>query len=141
MASKLAAMKLIGIIPNKRWFRFSLRSLFIVITAFACWLGYYVNWIRDRHQALNGVEYSANIEELNNNVVVTLPPPHPFPWSLTVLGEQPVNAIAIPGSKSDPGNEAKIASFARLFPEADVICISDVPPDDSEDAPQIGLRP
>jgi hypothetical protein len=38
--------------PNRRWFRFSLLTLFLSITAFGCWLGYEVNWIRNRHDAL-----------------------------------------------------------------------------------------
>jgi hypothetical protein len=33
----------------KRWFRFSLRTLFVVVTVIACWLGYEFNWIRERH--------------------------------------------------------------------------------------------
>jgi hypothetical protein len=133
-------MKLAKIITTRRWFRFSLRTLFLVITVFAVWLGYYFNWIRERHQVLEGVEFAAKIVESRNGVIGFVPPPHAFPLSLTILGEQSINAIAIPGSKTDPGNEAKLASFARLFPEADVICKMDVI-DDSDDAPRIGLRP
>ena len=122
--------------------RFSLRSMFVTTAIICCWLGYYFNWIHDRHQSLKDVEFSANIEvlELQNNVIAIVPPPHPFPWSLKLLGEQPISGIEIPGSKSDPGNEAKIARFARLFPEADVICKLDEI-DDSDYAPRIGLRP
>jgi hypothetical protein len=32
--------------------RFSLLTLFLSITAFGCWLGYEVNWIHNRHDAL-----------------------------------------------------------------------------------------
>ena len=37
--------------PKRRWFRFafSLRTLFIVVTVFGCWLGYSLNWIKQRH--------------------------------------------------------------------------------------------
>ena len=38
--------------PNRRWFQWSLRTLFVVVTVFGCWLGYEMNWIRQRHAAL-----------------------------------------------------------------------------------------
>jgi hypothetical protein len=37
---------------NRRWFRWSLRTMFVVVTVFACWLGYELNWIRQRHKFL-----------------------------------------------------------------------------------------
>ena len=39
--------------PNRRWFRFSLRTLFVVVTVFGIWLGYELNWIRQRHEMLS----------------------------------------------------------------------------------------
>ncbi len=38
---------------TRRWFRFSLRTLFVVMTAGCCWLGYQLNWIRERQQLLD----------------------------------------------------------------------------------------
>src|SRR5258708_10246160 len=35
--------------PKRRWFRFSLRTMFVVVTLFGCWLAYSLNWIRQRH--------------------------------------------------------------------------------------------
>jgi hypothetical protein len=37
--------------PKRRWFRFafSLRTLFVAVTVFGCWLGYSLNWINQRH--------------------------------------------------------------------------------------------
>jgi hypothetical protein len=34
--------------PNRRWPRFGLRTLFIAVAVFGCWLGYYIHWIRER---------------------------------------------------------------------------------------------
>jgi hypothetical protein len=34
--------------PKRRWFRFSLRTLFVVVTVLGCWLGYELNWVRER---------------------------------------------------------------------------------------------
>ena len=39
--------------PKRRWFRFSLRMLFTIVTVFACWLGYELNWLRQRHRVLD----------------------------------------------------------------------------------------
>ena len=36
-------------VPKRRWFQWSLRTLFVVMALFGCWLGYEVNWIRERH--------------------------------------------------------------------------------------------
>src|SRR5262245_12715901 len=36
----------------RRWFRFSLRTTFLVVTAISLWLGYEVNWIGQRHAFL-----------------------------------------------------------------------------------------
>ncbi len=38
--------------PKLRWLRFSLRTLFVVVTVLACWLGYYVNWHAQRNAVL-----------------------------------------------------------------------------------------
>jgi hypothetical protein len=45
---------------SRRWFRYSLRTLFVVVTAFACWLGYEWNWIRQRREFL--AKFQAQIE-------------------------------------------------------------------------------
>jgi hypothetical protein len=34
---------------RRRWFSFSLRTIFVSITLFALWLGWEVNWLRKRH--------------------------------------------------------------------------------------------
>jgi hypothetical protein len=38
--------------PKRRWFQFTLRTLFVVVTVLACWLGYAVSWIKQRHAFL-----------------------------------------------------------------------------------------
>jgi hypothetical protein len=35
---------------KRRSFRFSLRALFFAVTVVGCWLGYQLNWIRQRHE-------------------------------------------------------------------------------------------
>jgi hypothetical protein len=38
--------------PKRRWFRFSLRTLFVVVTVGCIWLGWQVKVVRDRRAAL-----------------------------------------------------------------------------------------
>jgi hypothetical protein len=41
--------------PKRRW-SYSLRTLFVVVTVVGCWLGYELNWIRERHEFVNEQE-------------------------------------------------------------------------------------
>jgi hypothetical protein len=34
--------------PKRRWFRYSLRTLFVVVTVFGVWLGFQLKTVRDR---------------------------------------------------------------------------------------------
>lgn len=42
--------------PRRRWFRYSLRTMFVVVTVLAMilsWVAYSLNWIRQRHALLS----------------------------------------------------------------------------------------
>ena len=39
----------------RRWFRFSLRTMLVVVTMLGCWLGYQFNWIRQRNEFAEGL--------------------------------------------------------------------------------------
>jgi hypothetical protein len=41
--------------PRRR-FRFSLRTMFVLVTALCVWLGYQLNWIRQRRNVLGSGE-------------------------------------------------------------------------------------
>jgi len=62
-------------LPPRRWFRFSLRTMFVVVTVFAVWLGYQVNWIRERKKLR--VEW----EESGGWIVAGQ-----APWQIRILG-------------------------------------------------------
>jgi hypothetical protein len=42
-------------VRGQRWFRFSLRALFVVMTVAAVWLGFAMQRIRERHQAIEAI--------------------------------------------------------------------------------------
>jgi hypothetical protein len=96
--------------PKRRWFRFSLRTLFVVVTLFGCWLGYNLNWIRARRNVLDSGEaglvdwgpYSAR-----NN--------HSPPWPLGWFGEQSPRTAGLVLTPS--ASDADLARVQSLFPE------------------------
>jgi hypothetical protein len=83
--------------PRRRW-SFKLRTLFVLVTVCACWLGYSVNWIRQRH------------ELLASGLIVTTEPGR-APLGLWILGEEGFKSI-------DCLMEGDVEAFSRLFPEA-----------------------
>jgi hypothetical protein len=84
--------------PVRRWFRFSLRTLFVVVTVFACWLGCQLNWIRQRHEHLRRFP-----EKQFHDVAA--------PLSLRPFGEAGVEWLNV---DDGPG----VGELRSLFPEA-----------------------
>ena len=96
----------------RRWFRFSVRTMFVVVTVVCAWLGYHTNWIGERPRA------KATIEIREFPVIFAgesdTPPGHGgLPWSLRILGEQPVCCICVSYKRLD--------ELRRLFPESFVM--------------------
>lgn len=101
-----------------RWFRFSLRTLFVVVTLSACWLSYQLDWIRQRHHA---IAWPAAVRTF---------PPGPLsksiPLSLRLFGEQGHEELHLlvlrekhSGMPSlDQEEQAEMERLQRLFPEA-----------------------
>jgi hypothetical protein len=92
--------------PKRRWFRFSLRTLFVLVTI-ACtgagWVAYQLNWIRERHDFVERYQCRHTFHNIE------IPDPK-IPFSLRLLGEKPVLGLTV---RKDRMERAK-----RLFPEA-----------------------
>ncbi len=90
--------------PKRRWFRFSLWTLFVLVTIIgvgAGWVLYQLNWIRQRHeliaacghQPMIAMFYNGETSVVSNGAILfTAPDP---PWSLRLFGEKPFLWIAI----------------------------------------------
>ena len=102
-----------------RGFRFTLRTLLVVVLLLAIplgWLAVQLKWIRDRHEALRGLmqppsrafilDWSSSFVHERDDVL---------PWSLRLLGESSVRQIFILH-----GQESELQPLRRLFPEAEV---------------------
>jgi hypothetical protein len=111
-----------------------LRTLFVVVTIFGCWLGHEWNWIRQRHEARQWVE-SHEVRQFFGNKIQEVQPGTKLPWTLRILDEKPL-AGGFGGGRTtieqkpgdDPGSyKVRLEEVCRLFPEA-----SFVTPFDSE---------
>ena len=90
-------------------FRFSLRTLFVVVTVACVWLGYQLNWIRQRHEILRK-------NDQLGGWTGSWPNPKPS-WRLHLLREQPVGYIMV----GNGVEESEFRRIASLFPEAEVV--------------------
>lgn len=106
--------------PRPR-FRFSLRTLFLVMTLTGCfvgWLSYYGRWHQQRQIELIWIKSHRGSGHWLHGV----PQPPQLPWSLQLWGDKPVEDIWI-AIGTDETREEFIAHAARirgLFPEAQV---------------------
>ena len=104
----------------RRWFSFSLRTMFVVVRVFACWLGYELNWIRQRHEALDKDGFTSEAPPASADFVTA-------PGWLWLFGERGYDTIwfKVPNDERDgmelnPAEVAEVARVSRLFPEAEI---------------------
>jgi hypothetical protein len=98
---------------KKRWFRFSLRSLFVTFTILAIWLGWNVHLVQQR--ALTEkflVSHKAQ-------VIYGVPkrPWRPLPLSWRLMGVRPVETILANWNTFDDEDRTNIKA---AFPEAEI---------------------
>jgi hypothetical protein len=109
---------------NLRRFRFSLRTLFVVVTVLGLWLFPQLKWILDRHSALGWIGTQAvywhDMPVSQRTFFGT-----PAPWQIRILGEAGVEQISVVVEKDDV--VVKQRELERLFPEADVLVMTPGP--------------
>jgi len=88
---------------KRRRFRFKLRTLFVIVTLFAVWLGWSFNWIRQRREFLRDGDAFRVGESVR------------APALLWIFGEEGAEKIWLVARKSSASDEAR-----RLFPEAKI---------------------
>ena len=113
--------------PRRRWLRFSLRGLLVVVTALALWLGWNVYVVRERKamfaelREIPGVMVYP-VSELRAAMPSLDSFPHP-PFATVsrfreLLGDAPVQAILF--AREPTPNPTDIARARGMFPEANV---------------------
>lgn len=109
-------------IPRRRWLQFGLRTMFVVVTVVALWLGWEVNFVRQRqawrreHAALT----ERPIKTPNPSYVpkTTIPP-----WRIW-MGDSYLSQIYFPPDWTEQDR----AYATRLFPEANLFRITSSDP-------------
>jgi hypothetical protein len=84
--------------------QFGLRTLFVAVTIVAIFVGYHVNWIRQRRIALEALGISINAKDRK------------APGLLWLFGEPGHDLLFI--NDNDPEHKRRVE---RLFPEAEVL--------------------
>ena len=120
--------KLVPSEPRRRWTRWSLRGLLLVIVVFGIWLGYEMNWIRERRiLAARQAAMIATLRQPLRDVEVyrEAPQNQPLPASiLNFLGEPSRQMVMVvlwdqsASGKVDASAESELQYAAELFPES-----------------------
>ena len=93
----------------RRWFRFSLRTLFVLVTAFCVWLGWQLHLVRQRNMLVKLVDenYGYAGREIDSE---------PAGWRTSLLGDSDANVFAI-----SPQTPQQVQDqIASDFPEASI---------------------
>ena len=119
-----------------RLIRFSLRTFFIAVTALCTWLGYELNWIRQRNDFLarqHQIAYEFNLATIDLDYsfprVEILSPSSPNAGLLRLFGEEDNSAMDVLVVVDDDAVDmtcpidayAEVKAAQRLFPEAQII--------------------
>jgi len=104
---------------SRRWFRFSLRTMFVVVTVLAVFISFVVynlNWIKERDEARlwlpkNGGSFSSQMTPAKS---------FPAPWSLRILSEHGERIVVLDRRVIKDELPAEALRMQRLFPEAKI---------------------
>jgi hypothetical protein len=121
-------------VPKRRWFRFSLATLFIVVTVISCLAGYGVNWIHQRRDLVH--EGDILVQKSSNYVTGVTSDELPPAGStlsqrlLTFLGEPPTNRCFVwillreeELEEIEPVDVPKVRRARELLPEAEIVVV------------------
>jgi hypothetical protein len=109
---------------TRRWFTFGLGTLLTLVTLFCIWLGWALNWARERQQVLKalrlGPESRAMVATFDNLPpgVATQKPWRTMPLTMKVFRSEQIGWIHLSPSFYSQGDREHIEA---LFPEATVI--------------------
>ena len=106
--------------PNCHWPRFTLRTLFVVVTMLACWMGYYIHWIHGREAGREWLDaHRADYIACGMRLEVAIP------WPLRLLGEVRSRHAMCATSRWRTQKlsefEQQVAEMKALFPESHIV--------------------
>ncbi|MBC7852957.1 MAG: Hint domain-containing protein [Pirellulaceae bacterium] len=108
----------------RRWLSFSLRTMFIVVTAICCWLGWESSVVRGRQALLKELRSRPSVQvTAASQWVASLPPGTSrnhrasVPLHRRWLGDEAIQEIGY-GTHYQPLSTTELSRVARVFPEA-----------------------
>lgn len=110
--------------PDRHWYRFNLRTLLILVTAFSIWLGWNLKTIAPRRQARQALQADNRFQLVTAREYRSRYPGQPLDPSATIsisrriLGDEAVQQIWY--SWSERPTTEEIERLQRTFPEATV---------------------
>ena len=106
--------------PKRRWLRFSLRTLFVVLTALSIWLGSTVSVVREPKVVLQDMRATPGFDVapagVTSYVGGSAPRRATISWLRQWLGDEGIESIWFPADHIPTAYEARY--LERLFPEA-----------------------
>lgn len=119
--------------PGRRWFRFSLRTMFVIVTVFACWIGWQTSIVRERKAALREARTTLQINVTTVADWMKFGPgirpqssrPSQVSFVRRWLGDEAIHSISI--MEHMDGSDAAASRFKKVFPEAEVYTVPAVP--------------
>jgi hypothetical protein len=106
--------------PKRRWFRFSLRTPFVLVTIAGVWLGYQCNIVRERKKLralavdATGSSWNAFNRAWNTHVVSPGIRGYTVSWVRKLFGDESTRLICL----SPTMTPEQVDKFKWYFPEA-----------------------
>lgn len=100
--------------PKRRWFRFSLATLFVVVTLLGSWLGWNVRTVRQRRDMIESIEHRGGTLFLVGDRSRYKEAPE-VPLVRQWLGDVAVSQIVPPKSGSVEEDEQIRAAFPEAY--------------------------
>jgi len=106
---------------RRRWFRYSLRTLFVLVTVFCVWLGVQVKWIHDRREVVR-------LGTVDGIQIVAFDSGSPFASRVGISREPPFQSVGILTTGDGNRDLAAQRTLQSLFPEARIFIFYSPPP-------------